>query len=856
MITRTSYSFIQAQTLLPPNAEHQEASASAHRAQGPVATITRTSFPTLTTQNTRDEFVVEQHPPVRSTHALVITRTSFSTPTTRSTSFVVPVSKESGEQHLPTRSTYALTITRTSFLTTTARNTVAPPRTEAQSTLAQLPTFQVMRKLPSTERLLMLVTHYLLLLIIVSPLLFTVLFGLGALQTYIVARADAQSGYQHFQAVETLFKNTHSNSMLDTQKLSQARADFTAARTEMIQAQQTLKNSAFVQAVQQYLPVYSPQIQSAIAACQIGIDAADIGQQVTGAAITLAPRLSGSLLNNSKTPLITQSDVTLLQNTLNTTLNSLQDIQRQSSHMSLDALPFNDHQKTQIKQLLGYLPQAQKGVTLAQSLLTSANWLFGIGQPRTFLIQTLDSSELRATGGFTGQYGELTISGGRVAPFSLHDVGQLEDYSPTDPTVGSLAPQVYRSWWPFANWGLRDSNLSADYPTSAQLAIQRYEAETHNHIDGDISFTPVLIQDVLQVIGPISIPQYGETITAQNLQDRLHYYQLDNNGIRKEEIVEGVSDPTQARKLFTNRLAQALMQHIRQASPQTLLALGKQFLSDIKTKDLQIYVTNPQVESQLEKYSYAAQMNRSTSYDGLYIVQMNLSASKASQYVTTSVNDSVQLDADGGALHQLQMRLVYDQQGPVYGLDTYRDYIRFYVPPSAQFLSGDGFDSGNPLCGGIMGACEATDVYSHNELVCPEGGYDAGAAAPMLNDPYMGEYHPLDTIGPPTNFTSDEPDRSMFGGWVVIPKNCTATITLSWYVPAVTQGAPYALLVQHQASTTPQFTLDVQPASNTCPDGKALVVNNELKQDTAFTLERSQSSSNTTDACTLHVTTS
>jgi len=27
--------------------------------------------------------------------------------------------------------------------------------------------------------------------------------------------------------------------------------------------------------------------------------------------------------------------------------------------------------------------------------------------------------------------------------------------------------------------------------------------------------------------------------------------------------------------------------------------------------------------------------------------------------------------------------------------------------------------------------------------------------------------------------TSDEPQRSMFGGWVLIPKNCTATVTLS-----------------------------------------------------------------------------
>jgi hypothetical protein len=873
---------MQAQAPLSQDTAHKEMPALAYHAQGyatrsHVTTITRTSFPTFPTKHAASTLTTEQAPEQPQEYAP--TMDEQATPPSHDRD--VPLWSPGDAP-----STYASTITRTSFLTTPAQ-APAEPRTSQgdyvqdvheqdnheqvghvlgdpcgcpyngriRGRLRVLPASLTKRKPSQREKPLVLVTRYLLLLIIAIPLLLTLLPGLGALQTYFSMRAHAQSGYQDLQAVETLFKNTHSSSILDTQKLTQARTDFAAARTEMVQTQEILKNSAFVHAIQQYFPAFDQQVQSALAASQIGIDVADIGQQATGTAITLAPHLHGSLFSNTKTPLITPGDIRLLQSTLQTTLSRLQDIQTQSSHMSLDALPLNAHQKTQLKQLLSYLPEIQRDSTLVQGLLGSANWLLGIDQPRTFLIQTLDPSELRATGGFTGQYGELTISGGRVAPFTLHDVGLLEDYSPTDPTIGNLAPEAYRSWWPFANWGLRDSNLSADYPTSAQLAIQRYEAETHNHVDGDISFTPVLIQDVLQVTGPITIPQYGETITAQNLQDRLHYYQLDNNGIRKEEMVEGVSDPNQARKLFTNRLAQLLMQHVRQASPSVLLNLGKQFLDDIKTKDLQIYVTNPQVESQLEEYGYAAQMNRSTAYDGLYIVQMNLSASKATQYVTTTVNDTVQLDASGGALHQLQMRLVYDQRGPVYGLDTYRDYIRFYVPPAAQFRSGDGFDSGRPLCGGVLGACAATGVYPNNELVCPPGGYDAGAAAPMLNDPYTGEYHPLDTVGPPTNFTSDEPGRAMFGGWVVIPKNCTATITLSWYVPAAVQGAPYQLLVQRQAATSPQFTLNVQPAPGTCPDGKAVVTSSVLKQDTMFTLVHSQSSDDTEVACSLHIAT-
>jgi hypothetical protein len=43
----------------------------------------------------------------------------------------------------------------------------------------------------------------------------------------------------------------------------------------------------------------------------------------------------------------------------------------------------------------------------------------------------------------------------------------------------------------------------------------------------------------------------------------------------------------------------------------------------------------------------------------------------------------------------------------------------------------------------------------------------------------------LDTVGPPTNTTSDLPNRAMYGGYVIIPQFCTATISLRYYVPNI-----------------------------------------------------------------------
>ncbi len=666
--------------------------------------------------------------------------------------------------------------------------------------------------------------YYLVSRILLGILLFGILvsvgagigFGLSAYTIYTGLRSQAESGVQHLLNVKTIFTgvSAHPGSFLDSGKLLSSQREFIAARTDFQQVQYKLDHTAVIQTVTNFFPQYLTQVHTARAVSQVGIDVANIGQQLTTTALILAPSFRGPLLTSNSKPLITQNMLDLVGATINSILPLLSDIQAQTRTMSINSLPVSAQQRDQLVQLLQALPQAQSDLVQVLELLGAANWILGVDQPRTYLVQTLDRAELRPTGGFTGQYGELHIQGGRVAPFTLRDISLVE-YVNNSPTAGQLAPPQYRSWWPFANWGLRDSNVSADFPTSAQIAMAQYELEVGHQVDGVIVITPFLIEHVLQIIGPVYVPGYKETITAQNLEDRLHYYQLNNSGIANQIAQSPGVTSTSDRKRFTGLLAQLLLNKIRQAPSSEILAMARVMLHDLKTRDLQVYFSNPQVEDLLMKYSYASQVDRSTTHDGLFVVQANLSASKASQYVQTIMHDTVTLDANGGATHVLQLRLVYNQIGPVYGYDTYRDYVRIYVPPDSEFLWGDGFDTGVPLCGGRYQQCPLTGVYPHDELLCPAGQFQPGASAPSITDPNGGHWHPLDTIGPPTNFASDEPGRAMFGGWVVVPKNCTMTVTLSWYVPPMGQ-APYTLLVQRQAGTLPELDLTILPTPGDC----------------------------------------
>jgi hypothetical protein len=196
------------------------------------------------------------------------------------------------------------------------------------------------------------------------------------------------------------------------------------------------------------------------------------------------------------------------------------------------------------------------------------------------------------------------------------------------------------------------------------------------------------------------------------------------------------------------------------------------------------------------------------------------------------------------------MRLVYNQLGPVYGYDTYRDYVRIYVPPTSKFLWGSGFDTGTPLCGGSYVACPQNGVYPHDELVCPTGQYQPGAEAPSLTDPSGADWNPLDTIGPPTNLVSDEAGRAMFGGWVVVPKNCTMNVTLSWYVPPMSTH-PYSLLVQRQAGTFPELGLTILPTPGNCTILRTagLYFDGILGEDKSFTVKTFHSAQQAGTGC-------
>src|SRR5262249_3378459 len=147
-----------------------------------------------------------------------------------------------------------------------------------------------------------------------------------------------------------------------------------------------------------------------------------------------------------------------------------------------------------------------------------------------------------------GQIGFMTLTGGRLGEIQIEDVTLLDkQFTPDQPHIP--VPEKYLWYAPVAAavngtwWGLRDSNLDADFPTSAQNAEQLLHEEggdkmfgSKAQVKGVIAITPWLMQQVMRVTGPITVtftvldPKPAHTVKVtvdpDNLINQIHAAQL------------------------------------------------------------------------------------------------------------------------------------------------------------------------------------------------------------------------------------------------------------------------------------------------------------------------------------------
>ena len=496
--------------------------------------------------------------------------------------------------------------------------------------------------------------------------------------------ALADTGMLHLQKAEALLVALPKNPF-DAPRVSQAKHEFASGLTALVELNNNLKS---LPGYSTSFPVYGSRLSAALHLVPLAITLAQAG--VTSCALLNILILRFHNPFNVQGQGLTQADLTLIGNDLHQIKSALDVVVNEASRLQ----PADIQSDPRIKQLLSKLhkdvPTFQSAIANVQEFLIFAPTLLGIGKPANYLIELLDSTELRPGGGFIGNYGVATLSGGRLTAAHITDAYLLD--KPFEASGKSIPyPSAY-TWFPLApaGWSFRDSNLDADFPTAARYGEQNYKLEGGTvPVQGVIAITPAFIQQALVVTGPIKVPEYGEVVTAQNLIDRIHYHQL--GGATAGEGSSSIPvNGTSQRKQFISLMGEHFLARIHQLPPSAFPRFLQLVINSIRAKDVQIYLNLSTAEQYLSQNHLDASIQKSIG-DSFMTVDANVSPNKANSMIVNTLNDQIVIDEQGNVKHHTTLTYAWTTNAKLYGATLYRDYVRIYIPNSSSLLNQGGW---------------------------------------------------------------------------------------------------------------------------------------------------------------------
>jgi hypothetical protein len=320
--------------------------------------------------------------------------------------------------------------------------------------------------------------------------------------------------------------------------------------------------------------------------------------------------------------------------------------------------------------------------------------LMGAERPTTFLLLAQNRDEIRATGGFITGIGTVQLDKGQMTEFAMGDSYRIDDFSKPYPPP----PEPLQRLMLAGIWVTRDANWSPDFPITARQAQSLYTLSTERETQGVVAFDQKAISLMLEALGPITLANVPEPITAENVET----YMLQSWAPQPGEGISG--EWWLHRKDFMSSLGKAVLERLFQAGdPQTLVKVARQGLYALRTGHLLVYMNQPDAQQLLVQMGLDHGLQTGEG-DFLMLVDSNVGFNKTDAIVLRSVEYQVDLSDPGQPSANLSLQYQHTVQAQVacqhqstYGEGTYEDmrrrcywdYWRVYSPVGSRLVHAE-----------------------------------------------------------------------------------------------------------------------------------------------------------------------
>lgn len=349
------------------------------------------------------------------------------------------------------------------------------------------------------------------------------------------------------------------------------------------------------------------------------------------------------------------------------------------------------------------LMEASSLVSDGKPLIKEAPYLLGIEGERTYLVLFQNDKELRPTGGFITAYSIMKVNKGKFDPVSSNDIYNLDNrYKPQVDAPDPIVNYLKGPYLSLQKYRLRDMNWSPDFKESMSLFTSEAAKVGIKDIDGVIAVDTQVVVSLLDVIGKIGVPGFGnfstEIVKECNCPQVIH--ELESFADVEGPIVwdpagtgKIIYKPPHAdnRKAIVGPLMNSILANALGQPKDKLPGLVKAFYEALTQKHVLFYLFDQKAQQAVESFNLAGRVK---DYQGDYFLinDANLGGRKSNLYVTQEVSQDVKLLKDGTAEKMVTITYNNPQSYDGWLNSVLPNWTRIYVPKGSKLISLDGFE--------------------------------------------------------------------------------------------------------------------------------------------------------------------
>lgn len=326
---------------------------------------------------------------------------------------------------------------------------------------------------------------------------------------------------------------------------------------------------------------------------------------------------------------------------------------------------------------LEVLKSEQQELVLFTQLPEAMTAIFGGDGKRVYAVLLQNNLELRPTGGFIQAVGLLVFDQGLLIDSQVVNAYDLDSRLP-----GAIAsPVEIKKYLGEDTWYLRDSNWSPDFPQAALRAAWFVREATGIAVDGVWAINYLALEQILEATGPLELPAYNETLTHNNLLERVEFHSDD-------ELAQPGVNQGYAFAVFAQLLRQ-LQEFPPEQAGQFLQALG----SGLKTKQVLLQFTDKDQQEALRKMGWGGEIvnpacpqqfaQENCLVDQVFQVEANIGLNRVNGYIKREVTHSIDLSGEKVS-HKRTVTFKNTAHSDGWPLGAYKAYIRFILDGEAQ----------------------------------------------------------------------------------------------------------------------------------------------------------------------------